>query len=296
MFGKSNSKDSLHVYAPAKVNLSLKIIEKRIDGYHELQSVMQKVSLFDIIRLHPLHTSGIELSCPDSGLPEDDSNLVWKAARAFFEEAGLADTCGVSIILEKNIPVAAGLGGGSSDAGAVLNGLNTLFKAEIPEQRLLQLAVVLGADVPFFVSPHTAVYATGIGDIMQKHKTLKDCSLVLVNPGIFVSTAWVYKNYTLTMVDKDSNLSDSRENNSCDKGHCHLYNDLESVTIERYPEIQAIKDFFLLNGADDALMSGSGPTVFGVFSDNNNESNQLESCTKKLVDRYGEGVFVTRPI
>jgi len=292
----TNPDATLVVSAPAKVNLTLHILSKRSDGYHELDSVMQKVMLADSITLGKTENVGIHLGCPDSPLPEDHSNLVWKAAEAFFDEADLTGKCGVSIILEKIIPIAAGLGGGSSDAAAVLTGLNQLFQTNLTEKILLRLGKSLGADVPFFVTSYSAVRATGIGDKMKKHETLKDCSLLLVNPGFSVSTTWVYEKFTLTRTVKGSSLSDSRENENLNESFCPLHNDLESVTIEQYPEIQDIKDFLLAHGAVDALMSGSGPTVFGVFPDGEGKAETLRSCVVKLTEKYGQGVFVTRPL
>jgi 4-diphosphocytidyl-2-C-methyl-D-erythritol kinase len=288
---------TLVVSAPAKVNLSLHILGKRSDGYHELDTVMQKLDLFDTLRIRRLDEPTVQLFCPDSDLPENDANLVWKAATVFFQKAALEKGAGVSITLEKHIPVAAGLGGGSSDAGAVLTGLNHLFAAGLSEETLICLGRSLGADVPFFVVPHSAVRAKGIGDLMEPIPTLTGFSLLLVNPGFSVSTAWVYKNFTLTRVDKDSNLSDSRENDGT-LGHCcPLYNDLETVTIDHYPEIAAIKRFMLDNGASDALMSGSGPTVFGVFPDRaDGDDSELSRCAAALVEKYGSGVFVTKPL
>lgn len=285
----------LVVSAPAKVNLSLHILGKRPDGFHDLDSVMQKISLADSVTLQRREEPGIHLFCPDSGLPEDNSNLVWKAAKAFLDVTGLQNKYGVSIVLEKKIPIAAGLGGGSSDAGAVLTGLNRLFQTEIPKKTLVRVAKSLGADVPFFVVPDSSVRATGIGDKMEGHGTLEDCSLLLVNPGFSVPTAWVYENFTLTRIDKDSNLSNCRKNESLDEVCCSLYNDLETVTIVRYPEIQTIKETMRDNGALGTLMSGSGPTVFGIFPDVVGENFQLQTCVGKLTERYGAGVFVTRP-
>lgn len=289
--------DILVVQAPAKVNLSLHIVGKRSDGYHELDTVMQKLDLADTVILRRLETPGIQLSCPDSDLPDNESNLVWQAAAAFLKKTELIQECGVSIILEKKIPVAAGLGGGSSDAGVVLTGLNSLFQTGLREETLLDLGVSLGADVPFFVVQHPAVHATGIGDRMIPHDTLANCSLLLVNPGFSVSTAWVFKNFTLTRADKVSNLSDSRKNVSLNGQFSPLWNDLESVTMTHYPEIREIKRSMLGCGALGALMSGSGPTVFGIFPDQEGgRASDLQECAKKLVEKYRRGVFVTRPL
>ncbi len=283
--------------APAKVNLTLRILGKRSDGYHDLDSVMQKIDLADIITLRCSRQPGITLSCPGSNLPEDDTNLVWKAAEAFLKATHRTADCGVSIILEKHIPVAAGLGGGSSDAGAVLTGLNRLLQAELSEDALVDLGRSLGADVPFFVVPYHAVRATGIGDKMIPVYSLSGCSILLVNPGFSVSTAWVYKNFTLTRADKVSNLCDSRKNDNSSGSSYPLVNDLETVTIQRYPELAVIKSFLLNNGASDALMSGSGPTVFGIFPDDPvAESDDLHHCADELTRKYGSGVFITRAL
>lgn len=281
--------------APAKVNLTLHILGKRSDGYHDLDSVMQKIDLADVITLRCSRQPGITLSCPGSNLPEDDRNLVWKAAEAFLKATHRTKDCGVSIILEKHIPVAAGLGGGSSDAGAVLTGLNRLLRAELPENALVDLGRSLGADVPFFVVPYRAVRATGIGDKMIPVASLSECSILLVNPGFSVSTAWVYKNFTLTRTDKVSKLCDSRKNDNSSGLSNPLVNDLEKVTIQRYPELAVIKSFLLNNGASDALMSGSGPTVFGIFPDDSVAGfTDLHHCADELKRKYGSGVFVTR--
>ncbi len=285
------------VRAPAKVNLSLHIVGRRSDGYHDLDTVMQKLDLADTVRIRRLDEPGIRLSCPDSDLPENDTNLVWKAAVAFLQETNLEKESGVSITLEKLVPVAAGLGGGSSDAGAVLIGLNRLFGAGLTEETLIRLGRSLGADVPFFVIPHPAVRAKGIGDRMKPIAALTGFSLLLVNPGFSVSTAWAYKNFTLTRADKDSNLFDSRENDDMFDHCCPLFNDLETVTIEHYPEIAAVKRFMLDNGASGALMSGSGPTVFGVFPERvDGDNTDLQRCAEVLTEKYGSGVFVTKPL
>lgn len=289
--------ETLIVRAPAKVNLNLHILGKRSDGYHDLDTVMQKLDLADILTLHRLEYPGIQLVCPDSELPENDSNLVWQAAAAFLKKTGLDKECGASIILEKKIPIAAGLGGGSSDAGAVLTGLNQLFEKRLGEDELLSIGVSLGADVPFFIVPYAAVHATGIGDRMTPHEALDNCALLLVNPGFSVSTAWAYKNFTLTRADKDSNLSDSRENESLSGGSCPLHNDLEIVTISHYSELRDIKDFMNDCGASGTLMSGSGPTVFGIFPDQEgHHKSGLRKCAEIFTEKYGRGVFITRPV
>jgi len=284
----------LNVQAPAKVNLTLRVLAKRPDGYHELDGVMQKLDLFDTLHIQKLQQPGISLRCPDSDLPEDKSNLVYKAAAVFLQAAGLEGRYGVSLVLEKRIPVAAGLGGGSSDAGAVLTALNAFFDSPLPEKKLLELAKALGADVPFFVFSEAAARARGVGEKMEAVASLSHCSVLLVNPGFSVSTAWVFENFRLTRTDKVSSLFGSRENGVLNGVASDLFNDLESVTIDRYPEIESIKKCMLESGAAGALMSGSGPTVFGVFPDDSD--GNVQECAKLLRESYGDGVFVTRPL
>ncbi len=291
-----NHAESLVLRAPAKVNLYLKIVGKRADGYHDLDTVMQKLDLSDTVSLSFSENPGINLTCPGTDLPENSSNLVWKAADVFLRETGLGERFGVNIVLEKKIPIAAGLGGGSSDAASVLNGMNRLFKIGLSEDTLLDLARPLGADVPFFVVSCPAVRATGIGDKMGSWLSLSACSLLLVNPGFSVATTWVYKNFTLTRGDKDSSLSDSRKNKVDVDGFCPLFNDLETVTIKKYPELEWIKQRMLEYGASGSLMSGSGPTVFGIFPDQSGgKKSAVVECADYFKEMYPQGVFVTRP-
>jgi 4-diphosphocytidyl-2-C-methyl-D-erythritol kinase len=282
--------------APAKVNLSLRILGRRPDGYHDLDTVMQKLDLCDFVTLRVTDEPGLVLRCPDSDLPEDRSNIVWRGAEAFLAACGCEKKVGIDITLQKNIPVAAGLGGGSSDAGAVLTGLNRLLEAGFSTAELIALARPLGADVPFFVTDHGAVRAEGIGDRMIAIQSLKDCTLVLVNPGFSVSTRWVYEKYALTTTYKDSKLSDSQKK----MDHVLSYagsNDLERVTILSYPEIEVFKQKLLFLGASSVLMSGSGPTVFGIFPDEDcGLSDRVRQAVQVLHQQMGVKVFVTQPL
>ncbi|MDR3630034.1 MAG: 4-(cytidine 5'-diphospho)-2-C-methyl-D-erythritol kinase [Desulfocapsaceae bacterium] len=286
---------SLCLQAPAKVNLFLKVLGKRPDGYHDLETWMQKLDLCDRITLTLRDIPGISLRCAGGDLPADGSNLAWRAAAAFFAASRHAAAYGVDIVLEKIIPVAAGLGGGSSDAGAVLRGLNNLFGDELPVEMLLELGRRLGADVPFFVSGHDAVLATGIGDRMEAVDSLRHCTFLLVNPGFSVSTQWVYENFTLTKDVKKSTVSGSQKLDSGTFPLTKTINDLEGVTIGRYPEIADIKRKLLAAGAVSALMSGSGPTVFGVFPDREGpHSADISGVAHRLRQEFGEKIFVAR--
>ena len=226
---------------------------------------------------------------------DDETNLAVRAAQAFFQFSKKNKGYHLNIVLKKNIPVAAGLGGGSSDAGAVLRGLNKLFNQALSEKELIDLARPLGADVPFFVVDHEAVYATGIGDIMFPVDSVINCSFVLVNPKFFVSTAWVFQNLTLTSLSKNSKLSCFQKHNAASLSLQGLHNDLEQVTCEKYPEIEQIKKALLAVGASQVLMSGSGPTVFGVFPDTERPDDyELMRIVGGFRQEYGEKVFLSR--
>lgn len=277
--------------APAKINLSLVIKGKRADGFHDLETRMVKITLADRLYLEK-RDSGITVLCPESDLPTDEGNLVHRAAKSFLTALGKG---GVHIVLEKKVPIAAGLGGGSSDAAAVLRGLNTLYDSPLSLAQLVALARPLGADVPFFVDDCTAAWATGIGDEIHAEDIPFSGWIVLVNPGFPVSTKWVYENFTLTTGGNPYILGRDfvHGNDACaGPGNLPLYNDLEAVTIGKYPELGRIKDALLADGAHGALMSGSGPTVFGLFA---NEA-QAQKSVARFAQRFGRNVFLARPL
>jgi 4-diphosphocytidyl-2-C-methyl-D-erythritol kinase len=264
--------ESFVLRAPAKINLSLRVVGRRGDGYHLLSTRMQKVGLYDELTFHPARV-GIELHCSGADLPQDAGNLVYRAAELFLagnRERLPLETRGVVIRLTKKIPVAAGLGGGSSDAAATLLGLNRLYQLESSPAALAAMGVRLGADVPFFLDPSPAVLATGIGELLHPVPPLTDCWILLVNPGFSVSTHWVYQNFALTESDTSGSLQDFEDEIArTDAGGLFgsAVNDLERVTLKQFPDLQRIKAGMLAQGADMSLMSGSGPTVFGVFTE-----------------------------
>lgn len=278
--------------APAKINLYLAIKGKRADGLHDLETRMVKITLAD--RLHLTKRDfGITVHCPESNLPTGEDNLVYRAAQSFFVTLGTGG--GVHIVLEKKVPIAAGLGGGSSDAAAVLRGLNTLYGSPFSVMALVDLARPLGADVPFFVDECIAAWATGIGSDIQAEAVDPAGWIVLVNPGFPVSTKWVYENFTLTREGNPYILGRDfvHGHNECVKlGNLPLYNDLEAVTLGKYPELGRIKDELMADGACGALMSGSGPTVFGIFEN----KAQAQKSLARFAKRFGRNVFLARPL
>jgi 4-diphosphocytidyl-2-C-methyl-D-erythritol kinase len=263
----------LNLQAPAKINYRLDVLGKRQDNYHDLRMVMQRIALSDDITISLSDEPGIRVFCDGSGVPDGQGNIAWRAADAL---ASLAKTHkGVDIFIKKNIPVAAGLGGGSSDAATVLMGLNDLLNLRLADPELMSIGVKLGADVPFFIFKKTAL-AEGIGDRLTELDGLPPAWLILVNPNVYVSTAWVYQNLQLTKkgdVDKLPQFC-----NRIDDICSILSNDLEPVTIRRFPVIREIKELLLANGARGVLMSGSGPTVFAVFTG----EAEARSCYKEI--------------
>lgn len=252
--------DSLTLFAPAKINYLLDVIGKRPDGYHDLRMIMQRVNLCDEITLTRTDTPDITVTCNSKGAPDGPGNIAWKAARALLDLAESDN--GVTIEILKRIPVAAGLGGGSSDAASVLMGMNQLFQLGLTEQKLMETGCKLGADVPFFIFKKTAL-AEGIGEKLTPLSEMPKCWILLVNPGVHVSTAWVYRSLQLTNKGDLNRLPQFFE--SIEHVVSILSNDLESVTIPAFPVIADIKARLMNLGAVGSLMSGSGPTVFGVF-------------------------------
>ncbi len=290
----ANCKITLH--APAKINLFLHVLGRRSDGYHDLETWMQKLQLYDTLTLEILpEDRKVEFFCSDSNVPADKSNLAARAAGAFFAVSRRGAGCGVRINLQKTIPIAAGLGGGSSDAGTILRGLNAVFDYEFSETALIEIARPLGADVPFFAVDHNAVIARGIGDIMYPVNSIDDCSFIIVNPNIFVSTAWVFQNLRLTSRTKNSKLSCFQKHKSVSLLMSEMHNDLEQVTCAKHPEIELIKGSLLAAGASKVLMSGSGPTVYGIFPDPGLSNNlDFERILDGLRQEYGEKVYLLR--
>ncbi len=266
---------SLTLKAPAKVNYVLDVIRRRPDGYHDLRMVMQRVNLCDEITISLTDTPDITVTCGKNGVPDGPGNIAWKAARILLDMAGTGQ--GAEIAIAKNIPVAAGLGGGSSDAASVLMGMNELLGLGMSDQRLMEIGVKLGADVPFFVFKKTAL-AEGIGEQLSAMPDMPPTWVLLVNPGVHVSTGWVYRNLQLTNRDELAKLPYFY--GTIEDICSILSNDLESVTIPAFPVIAEIKATMMRSGALGAMMSGSGPTVFGLFPDRSTAEQAREELVK----------------
>ena len=271
---------SLRLQAPAKINLFLRITGRRSDGYHELSSLMCPLALYDTLTLSPEKSGRIHMACSHPGVPEDETNLAVRAARLFFDTAYRRSTPpipGLSIHLDKQIPVGAGLGGGSSDAAAVLTALNDHLGNPLSEADLLTIGSRIGADVPFFISGGPAL-ASGIGDQLEPFDDLTPWTALLVYPGVAISTAWVYKNLNLRLTKREKKLRKFHFDGRIFKVGDHMVNDLEAVAERRLPALKAIKRLLLEHGAAGALMSGSGSTVFGLFA----ESQRAHSARNAL--------------
>jgi 4-diphosphocytidyl-2-C-methyl-D-erythritol kinase len=273
---------SLEVRVPAKINLWLEVIRKREDGYHDLSSLMLPVEICDFLKLESLEREGISLECDEPGVPSDAGNLAWRAAEIFLNT--VRSKIGIRLRITKNIPVAAGLGGGSADAAAVLLALNSMHGECLGMSELEYLGRKLGADVPFFLHQCPAL-ATGIGEKLYRVHGVPDYPLVLIKPALSVSTRWVYQSLKLTRGESRINLEHFLDRPW--RLPEVMENDLETVTLIKFPVLDRIKEWLLCNGAVGALMSGSGPTVFGVFR----ERIQAER-TAVLAERSWEGCWV----
>lgn len=274
---KEEKMNGIKINAYAKINLGLHVIGKRADGYHEVKMIMQAIALHDEIRICKSKENGIRVRTNLPYLPVDQRNLAYRAAKLCLETFGVKQM-GVSIFLEKQIPVSAGLAGGSADAAATLLGMYRLFEKKEDRNELLQKAKLLGADVPFCLTGGTAL-AEGVGEILTALPAPPDSYVVLVKPAFSVSTRQVYQAFSLENAEKAGDMEQliQKIKQKDIQGMCRtMGNVLETVTIKKHPIIRQIKNQMLQMGALAALMSGSGPTVFGLFL----EKEQAQQCCK----------------
>lgn len=280
----------MKIKAYAKINIALDVVGKRDDGYHLLRMIMQTIDLYDIIEIEKIN-SGIRLQCNKHYVPTDERNLAYKAAKLFMETYSITD--GVNINLIKNIPVSAGLAGGSTNAAGVLKLMNKLFDVNADDEQLRSLGLRLGADVPYCISGGTAL-CEGIGEKITQLKPFENKILVLIKPPFGVSTKEVYKNFDLSKVifhPKIEELIQGMENDDVYFVANNMKNLLENVTLKKHKLISNIKEEVKLNNAIGTMMSGSGPTVFAFFEDMLKAQNCYENMKKKYKD-----VFITRTI
>lgn len=261
------SNNDISLKALAKINLGLDVVRRREDGYHEVRMIMQTIQLYDRLDIKRTQEPGIQIQTNLSFLPVNENNLIYKAAKLLMDEFSITD--GVSVKLDKRIPVAAGMAGGSTDAAAMLIGVNRLFSLGLTKRQLMERGVQIGADVPYCIMRGTAL-AEGIGEALSPLPPMVKCPVLIAKPSISVSTKFVYQNLKLddTTIhpDIDRLIDDIKAKNLHDIA-AHMGNVLETVTIPNYPVIDEIKKHMLSNGAVGAMISGSGPTVFGLFDD-----------------------------
>lgn len=281
--------DSLVLKSPAKINLFLEVLRKREDGYHEILSLMQAVDMCDELVLER-RKSGIKVSCDNPDCPTNEGNLAYQAASLALNEANVNE--GVSIRIKKTIPISSGLGGGSSNAAATLQGTNKLFELGLSDRRLHGLASRIGSDVPFFLYSGQAL-VRGRGDEIEPKTFYRDYWLVLVCPKFEVSSGWAYQGVKISLTGerKGVNYKFLGSRLGFFEALAHFRNDLEEVVTREHPVVQGIKEILADSGAVKSSMSGSGPTVYGVFD----QKPQAEEVARKL-SRGDWQIFLTQPI
>ena len=272
--------DEITLKALAKINLGLDVVRRREDGYHEVRMIMQTIHLYDLLEIQKIREPEIQIVSNLSFLPVNENNLVYKAARLLQEEFALTD--GISVKLTKRIPVAAGMAGGSTDAAAMLYAMNQLYDLGLSRRELMKRGVQIGADVPYCLMRGTAL-AEGIGEKLTQLPPMIKCPVLIAKPSISVSTKFVYQNLKLdeqtNHPDIDALMKDIREKDF-DRVCAHMGNVLESVTIPNYPVIAEIKQQMMRSGAQASMMSGSGPTVFGLFEDGETAKRALREMKR----------------
>ena len=281
--------DSYLIKAYAKINLGLDVVRRLENGYHEVRMIMQTVGIHDELMLKRTE-KGITVTTDSGELPTDENNLIYKAAKLMMETYHI--TSGLHIHLKKNIPVAAGMAGGSTDAAATFKGINRLFDLDCTLEELMKLGVQIGADVPYCVMGGTAL-AEGIGEKLTSLNPAPDCYLLVAKPDIQVSTKYVYEHLDAEGIKKHPDIDGMVEaiwEESLQGILDRMGNVLESVTVEKYPIIQKIKDRMRELGALNSLMSGSGPTVFGIFI---SERQAREAYVQMEKEGLAKQLFVT---
>lgn len=287
--------DILELRAYGKINLGLDVVRKREDGYHEVRMIMQTVGIYDKVVMEKAEESGIHVETNLPYVPNGEGNLAYRAAKLLMDEFGVRE--GVRVNIRKFIPVAAGMAGGSTDAAAVLVGVNRMFGLGLTKKELMKRGVALGADVPYCILRGTAL-AEGIGEILTVLPPAPPCHVVLAKPQISVSTKAVYGKLRANELRPEQHPDIDGMVNAINSGDLdgiisRLGNVLETVTVPDHPEITVIRELMLANGADGALMSGSGPTVFGLYKDREAAERTCELLKQEGNGRLTRQVYVT---
>lgn len=272
--------DSIEVKAYAKVNLSLDVINRRENGYHEVEMIMQQVTLHDNIKITKKN-NGISIHTDCIFIPSNSKNIAYKIAAGVLDKFDIST--GIHIEIEKRIPVAAGLAGGSADAAAVIIGLNKLFDLKMSKEEMKNFSVAYGADIPFCIEGGAAV-ARGIGEELEVIDGLKKVWMVLYKPSISVSTQEIYRKLNVSNIKKHPDtrlLLDAIKRGSYRELACNMYNVLEEITVDKYPLIKDVERKMREYGALGAMMSGSGPTVFGIFKNYNSAKSAFKNLQRK---------------
>lgn len=270
---------SLNAYG--KINLGLDVVRRREDGYHEVKMIMQTVELYDRLTFSDTEQTDIVIESNSSVLPAAEDNIIYKACELIRSTYGIKR--GVKVRLDKRIPVAAGMAGGSTDAAAALKAVSELWGLELSEEKLMELGVKIGADVPYCIMQGTAL-SEGIGEILTRISPMPDCFIAIAKPPVGVSTKWVYQNLKASELKRHPDIDGmvkALDNGDISGIADRMENVLETVTIPAHPEIELIKNIMKEKGALNALMSGSGPTVFGVFEDEALAQNAIDDLTGK---------------
>jgi 4-diphosphocytidyl-2-C-methyl-D-erythritol kinase len=282
--------DNISLKALAKINLGLDVVRRREDGYHEVRMIMQTIHLYDKLEIKKTKEPGIVITSNLSYVPTNENNLVYKAAKMLIDEFDIQE--GVSVNLIKRIPVAAGMAGGSSDAAAMLYGMNQIFDLKLSRKQLMERGVKIGADVPYCLMRGTAL-AEGIGEKLTQLPPMVKCPVLIAKPQISVSTKFVYENLKLnenTIHPDIDQLVTDIQNKDLPAIAGHMGNVLETVTIPEYPIIADIKNKMMESGAINSMMSGSGPTVFGLFAD---EETAKKAYKEMLSSGLAKQVYLT---
>ena len=268
--------EKISINAMAKINLGLDVLRRRENGYHDVKMVMQTVNIYDTLEFVKLQESKIVVKTDTMELPTDENNLIYKATKLLFEKCGV--TQGVEITLTKRIPIAAGMAGGSTDAAAALVGINKLFELNLSMDELKEIGVKIGADVPYCIEGGTAL-SEGIGEILTKLPDAPDCFVVVAKPEISVSTKYVYENLHANELKYHPDIDgmvEAIQKKDLDGVCKRMENVLETVTETKYPIISELKKILKDAGAENSLMSGSGPTVFAIFKEEETANKALE--------------------